>query len=551
MQGFSDLFIVDCTEAGFQPPALMGAASILKSDLFSTQHRVQVLKDSEAAKKAWIKIHQNNALKGLDKLSEDIAKMHSMPEGKAKQKAMDKISAQSAHLEHKYVSNGGEHAKFLDAQINAYNKAASMKPPKAPNTGLQDLHSSFSTTTPHVAHNAPTAPPKWEEPNSLTPDLTEHPVDQNHKLGVAYYMSREKNGKDHADTKAAYDEWQKSKDYLKKSDGGFDSSSAAVKSKDAATKLLASEKNSKEKAMTDLHDKAYAHAYAAAKDMHSNATHQAESWLQNQILIAQDEGHSPTDLVAAVDKANKAALAAVANEAQAAQAMKAILSGDHANVIKYHDKTKFEDLEKYSSDSNMSDYAVNARKITDGYTTAQQEAIKHYGGSGYTAQNKAVVAGDDHKQAEILKKVLDGASLPVDAKLRRNMPQKWFWKALGVGENEMSHLNDEQILSHVGKTYTEDAFSSTSKDHNFSSAFGNTAHKSGKLKLNIRAPKGSQGVDISYLMHNHGEAEVILNRGATYVIRSIKKMSGHGKIGLNSDFVYEANVDLIGFKKEK
>lgn len=150
-----------------------------------------------------------------------------------------------------------------------------------------------------------------------------------------------------------------------------------------------------------------------------------------------------------------------------------------------------------------------------------------------------------------MQEVMDNASLPVDAKLRRNMAQKWFWKALGVDESVMRSLSDAELDSHVGRTYTETAFSSTSKSLDFTAAFGTTASASGKLQLNIRAPKGSQGLDVSYMVNNHGEAEIILNKGATYVIRAIRKREGHSSMTSYQDkFFYEADVDLIGFKKD-
>lgn len=556
---FSSMFIVDCTHIGFAPPAMeVSLASVLTrggltqlSPNHARKAEVSVFKDSEASKKAWLKIHQKNALKGLDKLSVEIANMHAMPESKAKQKAMDKISAQASHLEQKFLANGGNPSDFLDAQMMAYNKAAEHQP----STGLQDLSPTHSTTTPSTAAPSPAkTAPKWDDPTGFASDQVAHALDQNHKLGVAYYVSRETKGKDHQDTQDAYAEWQKSKDYLT-GGAGFDKDfigAKSSKSKDAALlqikdaqSALNKEAAAKIKVIEDLQSHAYNAGYHGLMDPNSHQAQQSVDPLQNSKLLAELDGHTPEAIKSMVIAAKAKGIKA----ATEAKKLKELLDGGTASVLKYHDKVAFEDLSQHSGQHVNTAYAIEARKITDKLSEAESQAVKSYAGSGYTEQNKAIAAGKTTTYATLMKKVMDKASLPVDAKLRRNMAQKWFWKALGVDGGVMHNLSDSEIATHVGKTYTEDAFSSTSKDLSFTAAFGKTAQTSGKIQMNIRAPKGSQALDVSYHVSNHGEAEIILNRGATYVIRAIRKRGGHGQKNSGS-FAYEVDVDLIGFKKD-
>ena len=56
----------------------------------------------------------------------------------------------------------------------------------------------------------------------------------------------------------------------------------------------------------------------------------------------------------------------------------------------------------------------------------------------------------------------------------------------------------------------------------------------------IRAHQDIRGLDVSWLVSNHVEAEVLLDKNVTYVIRSIKKSQGGIK--------YVAEVDALFHK---
>lgn len=538
MRGYSSVF-ADRGISLVPAPAPMGLSNVLKTEWpFVSLRSLSVLKTSEASKKAWITIKMKKAFKGMEELKQEVAAMNAMPDGFEKQKTFSKIILKAQHFKKEYLENGGDLSKLSDP-LNA-------------STALQAPNGVPTITTPPVSSATPLspvkAPSKWVEPEGYSPGHVDQALTQNHNLGVDYYLAREKLGLDHPDTKAAYAEWQKSKDFLKKGEG-FDSSSAATKSKQAASDKIQYEKlqqskaaEAKTNALKSVSEKAYLSTYSQALNPDSPEAKSASISSLDSQALAQKYGLTESEVQTAMKEAHAKALKAVDSQ----KALKKMLTGASASVLEYHDKTTFEDLSKHSSDSSTSDYAMNAKALTDAMTPEQKAAVHDYAASGYTAQNKAVAAGKTKHNTSALESLLAKSALPVDAKLRRNMPQKWFWKALGIEEKDMYGMTDEQLASHVGKVFTETAFSSTSKDPSFSSAFGKTAHASGKLQLNIRAPKGSEGLDISYEVHNHGEAEVLLNKGAMYVIRNLKSRTHSQKGG----FHYEVDVDLVGFKKD-
>lgn len=183
-------------------------------------------------------------------------------------------------------------------------------------------------------------------------------------------------------------------------------------------------------------------------------------------------------------------------------------------------------------------------------TPSQRSAFTSYTGSGHKGVNKNLAQGTTTDLADVLSKAMDGQSLGVDVKLGRNMPQKWFWKAMGLPNDtsaEMNNLTDEQLQACVGKVYHEPGISSTSYDQDCGVSVTNTGDESGYLKLHIRAAKDiSQGLWIDTHSTCSSEREVMLNKGATYLIRGIQRndTSSYGP------YSYTIDLDLIGYTQE-
>jgi len=183
-------------------------------------------------------------------------------------------------------------------------------------------------------------------------------------------------------------------------------------------------------------------------------------------------------------------------------------------------------------------------------TPSQRSAFTSYTGSGHKGVNKNLAQGTTTDLADVLSKAMDGQSLGVDVKLGRNMPQKWFWKAMGLPNDtraEMNNLTDEQLQACVGKVYHEPGISSTSYDQDCGVSVTNTGDQSGYLKLHIRAAKDiSQGLWIDTHSTCSSEREVMLNKGATYLIRGIQRndTSSYGP------YSYTIDLDLIGYTQE-
>jgi hypothetical protein len=179
----------------------------------------------------------------------------------------------------------------------------------------------------------------------------------------------------------------------------------------------------------------------------------------------------------------------------------------------------------------------------------QRAALKSYTGPNFKSINQASINGTQTTVVQHLAASMQGRSLGMDLNLRRNMAQKWFFKAMGMPHGtkaEMNNMSQAQLDSLVGKTYTEPSFSSTTYNLNSGIGFSNTATESGGLTMNIRAGKDkAEGIYVDTNSSNSTEQEVVLNRGATYVIRRITKNP------MGSQASYSIDFDLIGHQYDK
>lgn len=181
--------------------------------------------------------------------------------------------------------------------------------------------------------------------------------------------------------------------------------------------------------------------------------------------------------------------------------------------------------------------------------------LKSYTGSSYTEINKAVgkygtakmngleppeLSSYEKGTAIRMDKAFAQITLGQNVALRRNMPQKYFWNQLGIDTEAMRHMSQEQVDAFVGKTYKETAYGSASMDENFGGAYSKEMEKTGGMILRIRAGADINAVRVASISSHNHEEEVIMGRGTTYVIRSIKK------IGVGEKYEYEVFADAIG-----
>jgi hypothetical protein len=118
--------------------------------------------------------------------------------------------------------------------------------------------------------------------------------------------------------------------------------------------------------------------------------------------------------------------------------------------------------------------------------------------------------------ARAMDSALSVAKLGLDMTLRRNMKAKWLEKQLGI---DLATSNMSDIL---GKAYIEHAYSSTTTkmDANMSYSAGDN---DSKVALIIRAPASAKAVSVKSISHHSSENEVMLARGATYIIRGFDR----------------------------
>lgn len=505
---------------------------LYSNDIHTVADKVQA---SMNAQKAWVKIYQKKSLDALDNEYPKMLKDYmDAPEGKLKDKLAVALSKKTEFWSDQYTANGGDKAVF-DSKLTAKSMEALNKKVE------------IKATADSIAASAKAGiAPKWADPHGGSTDVAKA---SNMALGVHYYKQRDSLGADHPDTKAAYDEWQKSKDWLKAnglgakvSEFSSDAKAAAQKeidhAKSAATKLQAE----KDSALPNLQSSAYAMAMEKAKDPTSAAYANAAAMYQLAKMKADQHGFSAGMLNKYTALGNQAAADAHAK----AQKFKEMLSGDLAAKVAYYDAN----AKKFKSYLGSSDKAYNEHVKNEymGITTDQRDAISSYTSSGYSSQNKTLAGTKDSthgaKDAQLVAEAMVGKTIGRDMLLRRNAPQKWFWQAMGIDESKMSTLSKDEMESVIGRTYTEKAFSSTSKDLNFSSAFSTTAQQSGAIRMNIRATADTRGIDVKDISSHTNEAEIVLDKGVTYVIRGIRPGDAHGYNG--AGFKYIVDVDVIG-----
>lgn len=486
------------------------------------------------AKKAWIKIYQKKSMDYLEgEYVEDMAQVMQMQDGLAKDKLVAKIKKKYNHAKEQFVSNGGDEASFMDATQTAYSKL------------VAKAKASDASPPPKVA-DEPKPSAKWSDPDSGGVNA----MTQNETLGSSYYKLREKLGKDHPEVQEAYAEWQKAKDYIKAKNPKLDIGALSSTIKTKALKELADEaslaqakKATEAKELNEYKESFKSSLYGywnALEDKSPEAVamgHMAQMEAFEGML--KKKGVTEQELNLLTSEANKT----MENTKKAKQSLEKLLGpGNLIDKITYYDKNDA----KFKVASEHFGYKTKVKQFQEGLTPEQEKAIRFYTGSGYSSQNKAAVADMQGQaktaveQALLLGEALKNRTIGFDMRLRRNAAQKWFWKALGVEEGQMNDLSESDLGQYIGRTYTEKAFSSVSKRLDFEGAFSNTASESGALKMNIRATKDIRGIDVTGMSNHDHEAEIILDRGVTYVIRRIRKLKGEGK------YKYEVDVDAIG-----
>jgi hypothetical protein len=82
----------------------------------------------------------------------------------------------------------------------------------------------------------------------------------------------------------------------------------------------------------------------------------------------------------------------------------------------------------------------------------------------------------------------------------------------------------KDLENHIGETYTDPAFCSTSADD-----MGSGGVKTGHCSMTVRVPKGTHGAYVSGLSAYSGEKEFLLPPGTRYKVLSVKKTDVIGK----------------------
>lgn len=244
--------------------------------------------------------------------------------------------------------------------------------------------------------------------------------------------------------------------------------------------------------------------------------------------------------------AMKVAVKKAKADVQLAEKYKAMIK-DNGSVLQHYEANKGK-MGYIGFGGKIPDgYQDHVKSVTDSLTSSERDAIYSYTGSAYSSQNKSVVAGNATNSAKLVSKALATRTLGADMLLRRNAPQKWFFKAFGIDLSVSNKTSEADMQKLVGQTYTETAFSSTSRDPDFSSSYSDTASKSGKIQYNIRAHSGIRGIDVKRISSHDSESEVILDKNVTYVIRGIRRRQPVGN-SQGGTFHWEVDVDAIGHK---
>src|SRR6185312_15393828 len=108
--------------------------------------------------------------------------------------------------------------------------------------------------------------------------------------------------------------------------------------------------------------------------------------------------------------------------------------------------------------------------------------------------NPGMVPNDESTIKDIhnLDRVVMSHTVGTDMMLNRGFATKYLAQSFGTTADIMHNLSDEELQKYVGQQYTENAFSSTSMDKNWSNSFSN-ATVSGKTMAKIRITGDSPG----------------------------------------------------------
>lgn len=203
----------------------------------------------------------------------------------------------------------------------------------------------------------------------------------------------------------------------------------------------------------------------------------------------------------------------------------------------------------YPTGDKLARFHSHNLKQSDKMTGSEKSVIKDYMGDAYKGINKslgAMAAGGKPTGSQAISniKFLEMAfdrkpTLGENVKLNRTMASKYIATAFGL---ENLPKTESELKSLEGRVYTENAYSSTSWNEDWTSGFAKAANTSRTL-LKIRASADMPGLKVGGVVGNSGEGEVLLPRGATYVIR--KAYFQTSKWGDSRHHVFE--VDLIGY----
>jgi hypothetical protein len=297
----------------------------------------------------------------------------------------------------------------------------------------------------------------------------------NKALGEHYYQTRKDKGVDHADTKAAYVEWEKSKKHLMDKHGY---------SKNDIGKLSSEAKSAVENKKTP--------EQIAAQEKQKEA--QAEAAKKAQVLAEQ-----------------KAKVAAQEAAYQAEQDKK---SGSLPYVAYGELGPKTSSLLK-SSEANFKTLTAAERKAVKQYTGPMSGSMNYQSGT-----KKGDWSSLD-EQTQIRLKSMDKAM----AKARVSENTKLFRAVTlsrmgGAFAKVNSASTKEELEKLVGHTYTEDSYASTSTSLQTAKAF----LKGGRAVVEMDLMKGDPGLWVggsSERGAHPNENEMILPRGLKYIVTGV------------------------------
>ncbi|MFJ2029437.1 phage minor capsid protein [Streptosporangium sp. NPDC087985] len=171
---------------------------------------------------------------------------------------------------------------------------------------------------------------------------------------------------------------------------------------------------------------------------------------------------------------------------------------------------------RHRSNQDGLDWAKDHHPPPDNLTEAEQDALRAYTGSDYEMVNKGLrgnlptTPGDLANYERIVKgcdTAFAKSKLPEDVILHRGVGEN-FAKFLGA-----SARRPDSMHALVGKDFPEDGYMSTSA--------GRNAAFQGEIYLMIKAPRGTQALNLMRLsQYGEEEREILLDRGMRYVVHA-------------------------------